>query len=105
MRREAPLRGSAPRGLTPTSFQRPASAHRSRRGASANTSMARPSIISAAPATTIHPVAAPGPVNASDPELATVIGSEVLELEDPAFAFVAAATVVDTAGGSVVVEP
>ena len=67
--------------------------------------MARPRIISAAPATTIHPVAAPGPVNASNPELAFTMGSEVLELEGPAFAFVAAAIVVDAAGGSFVVEP
>jgi hypothetical protein len=66
--------------------------------------MARPSTIKAAPAVTIHPVAAPGPVNARDPELA-IMGSDVVELEDPALTFVAGATVVDVCGEVVVVEP
>ena len=68
-------------------------------------SMARPSTISAAPTVTIHPVAAPGPVNARDPELAWMMGSDVLGLEDPELGFVAAATVVDTSGVVVVFEP
>jgi hypothetical protein len=68
-------------------------------------SMARPSTISAAPAVTIHPVAAPGPVNARDPELAWMMGFDVIELEDPAPDFVAAATVVEATDGVVVVEP
>lgn len=66
--------------------------------------MARPSTIRAAPAATIQPVAAPGPVNARVPELAWMMGSDVLEPEDPALAFVAAAAVVDVPGDVVVVE-
>lgn len=60
--------------------------------------MARPSTTNAAPEATIHPVAAPGPVNARDPELAWMMGSDVLGLDDPELGFVAAATVVDASG-------
>ena len=93
------------RGPTPTALPRPASTHRSRRGASTSMSKARPSTTRATPAATIHPVAAPRPVNARDPELARMMGSDVLGLEDPELGFVAAATVVDGTGEVVVVEP
>ena len=53
------------------------SAHRSRRGASASISMARPSTINAAPAATIHRIATPGPVNAREPEEALTTGAAV----------------------------
>jgi hypothetical protein len=66
--------------------------------------MARPSTTSAAPVVTIHPVAVPGPVNASDPELAWTMGLDVLEPESPAPAFVAAPTVVEVTCW-MVVEP
>jgi hypothetical protein len=59
---------------------------------------------SAAPAATIHSVGAPEPVNARDPEFAWIVRSDVLELEDPALAFVAGAIVVEGAGGALVVE-
>jgi hypothetical protein len=44
-------------------------------------------------------------VNARDPELARMMGSDVFWLEDPELGFVAAATVVDGTGEVIVVEP
>jgi len=44
-------------------------------------------------------------VNARDPELARMMGSDVFGLEDPELGFVATATVVDGTGEVIVVEP
>jgi hypothetical protein len=71
---------------------------------STSTRSAKPTSMRAPPTTPSHHVTPLRPVKARDPELA-VTGSAVLGLEDPALAFVAAATVVEVPGEAVVVEP
>lgn len=67
----------AANGPTLTAPLSAARAHRRRVGKSASTSSAKPSTTNAAPAATIHRMAAPGPVKAREPEEALTTGAAV----------------------------
>src|ERR1700686_1146384 len=75
-----------------------------RRGVSTRTRSANPTSMRAPPTTPSHHVNPPRPVKAKDPELA-VTGSALVGLEDPPFAFVAAATVVVLPAAAAVTDP